>query len=273
MVIVAWAVPRPSWNYCVNMLIENFVNWAMKNYFVREAQGELEGGGGGRSWWSVQICGHLTNIIRGDRLSIVQRQVRNIYLPVSSDQLIFIFGFRFSAVFFPLSFWLLICMRFLCVSTSIVAAIWRCRAANLPQVALQQSGSPSPARCVPFGTVLKSTNCLSNPQMPPSPFSRHSVQSSVQLAVSPSVSQLPSKIDCTAPIWPRLVVRSMFWKVCADLALHSRPVPCHMWHNCLLHSDTESDGFSWSEDCGISGIQPERVIKHMDILRYLQIGS
>lgn len=191
----------------------------------------------------------------------MQRQVRNIYLPVSSDQLIFVFRFSvfaFLRFFPPLSFLAInLHALFVCVCVYVDRcrdrAIGRCRAANLPQVALQQSGSPSPARCVPFETVLKSTNCLSNPQRCPLP---HSPPQSSCPSVRQSVSQLPSQIDCTAQIWPRLVVRSMFWKVCADLALHSRPVPCHMWHNCLLHSD----GFSWSADCGISGIQAERLM-------------
>lgn len=134
----------------------------------------------------------------------MQRQVRNIYLPVSSDQLIFVFRFRFSLFcgFFPLSlFWPSICMHFLSVCVYVDRcrdrAIGRCRAANLPQVALQQSGSPSPARCVPFETVLKSTNCLSNPHKCPLP---HSPPQSSCPSVRQSVSQLPSQIDCTAPI-------------------------------------------------------------------------
>lgn len=97
----------------------------------------------------------------------MQRQVRNIYLPVWSDQLIFVFGFRFSAVF-PLSFWLLICMRFLCVCLR--RSVPRFGDVGLPCCHRLQCSSPSPARCVPFETVLKSTNCLSN-----TPHSAHSL--------------------------------------------------------------------------------------------------
>lgn len=77
-------------------------------------------------------------------------------------------------------------------------AIGRCRAANLPQVAVQQSGSPSPARCVPFETVLKSTNCLSNPHRCPllplqctvlRPAGRQSVSQSVNCQAK-SIAQL-----------------------------------------------------------------------------------
>lgn len=141
----------------------------------------------------------------------MQRQVRNIYLPVSSDQLIFVFRFSvfaFLRFFPPLSFLAInLHALFVCVCVYVDRcrdrAIGRCRAANLPQVALQQSGSPSPARCVPFETVLKSTNCLSNPHRCPLP---HSPPQSSW----PSVRQ---SVNCQAKSIAQLRFDLVLWSV------------------------------------------------------------
>lgn len=170
------------------------------------------------SRWSVQICGHLTNIIRGDRLSIVQRQVRNIYLPVSSDQLIFVFRFSLFAFlrFFPLSLFLAINLHALFVCVCVLRrSLPRSGDVGLPSCHRLQCSSPAvpvQSRCVPFQAVLESTNCLSNTPPPIHPFTR---SKSVRQFVSPSVSQSTAKqnrlhsSDLTSSCGPFVVLESL----------------------------------------------------------------